>query len=614
MAAYARAMAPISHLRVCRPLHRRTVGARSMPRHGTRNPRLRRSTHRLLAARARGAGATHAIEPLAELARPDTDRRQRSPRQGLHPRAIRDVAARRTKPASGSAALRAIAAPTRPAARHVRPDATRRRRRVGQHRHPAACDPRRAGRAARHVRRRPQPTANVAAVARPWRLQISARRGPTNRWFDSLATEAATRDDVSTTLRDEIVATAPTWPTPHTASSPRTCATTTHPMPTEVDGCGAERYRVGVRTMLGADLDPQEMYEWAWTDFHHLRAEIATTCERIMPGAGFAEVIELLDTDPDRAEHSDDAYQSWLQEITDEALSRSKEHFEIPEVMDRCEALIPPAGSAAAAYYTGPSEDFSRPGRTWYPTLGRTMFPRWGDVTTCYHESVPGHHLQIAYAKVQAGSLSRIQRSSFIPGHGEGWALYAEQLCDEFGWFENPDYRLGLPRRPDPADRARDHRHRHASRQAHSGRHDAERRHPVPRRRDVERPISRSSSPFSETGHTEAFMRSEIDRYLGWPAQAISYKIGQREWVAARDDARITRRRRVRHEGMAHEGAAPRRDRSRAAACRARPMNGEPGTDRHVSARQSVAARAGRRSRRCAAACRRRRTGRRRCR
>ena len=139
-----------------------------------------------------------------------------------------------------------------------------------------------------------------------------------------------------------------------------------------------------------------------------------------------------------------DAYQAWLQALTDEALARSKEHFEIPEVMDRCEALIPPEGSAAAAYYTGPSEDFSRPGRTWYPTLGRTMFPRWGEVTTCYHESVPGHHLQIGYAKVQAASLSRIQRSSFIPGHGEGWALYAEQLCDEFGWFENPDYRLGF--------------------------------------------------------------------------------------------------------------------------------------------------------------------------
>lgn len=171
------------------------------------------------------------------------------------------------------------------------------------------------------------------------------------------------------------------------------------------DGCGPERYRVGVRTMLGADLDPQEMYEWAWTDFHDLRAQIATTCDRIMPGGSFTEVITLLDNDAARAEHGVDAYQAWLKALTDEALARSKEHFEIPAVMDRCEALIPPEGSAAAAYY---------------PAVGRTMFPRSGDVTTCYHESVPGHHLQIAYARVQSGSLSRIPRSSFIPGHGAG--------------------------------------------------------------------------------------------------------------------------------------------------------------------------------------------------
>ena len=127
-----------------------------------------------------------------------------------------------------------------------------------------------------------------------------------------------------------------------------------------------------------------------------------------------------MEHDPDRAEHGVDAYQSWLQALTDEALTRSKEHFEIPEAIDRCEALIPPEGSGAAAYYTGPSEDFTRPGRTWYPTLGRTMFPRWLDVTTCYHESVPGHHLQIAYAKVQAASLSRVQRGALHPRSRRG--------------------------------------------------------------------------------------------------------------------------------------------------------------------------------------------------
>jgi uncharacterized protein (DUF885 family) len=305
----------------------------------------------------------------------------------------------------------------------------------------------------------------------------------------------------------------------------------------EADGCGPERYTVGVRQSLGAALDPDEMYAWAWTDFHQLREQIRATCEGILPGASFAEVIHLLDHDPARAQHSVDAYRDWLQGLTDEALQRSHEHFEIPDAMNRCEARIPPEGSAAAAYYTSPSEDFTRPGRTWYPSLGRTMFPMWSDVTTCYHESVPGHHLQLGYAMYQAESLSRIQRNSFISGHGEGWALYAERLCDEFGWFENPDHRLGF---------LLGQMLRSVRVIIDIGMHLGKR---IP-----EGTTLIDGTPFhggevwdgdlglafalSETGNTEVFMRSEIDRYLGWPAQAISYKVGEREWLAAREDAR----------------------------------------------------------------------------
>ncbi len=357
-----------------------------------------------------------------------------------------------------------------------------------------------------------------------------------NRWFDTLAEEAAARSDVPETLQHSIREGAD-------ASNAAYGAFATYlreeyaPDADPVDGCGPERYRVGVRTMLGADLDPQEMYDWAWSDFRNLRGEIADTCARIRPGASFAEVIDLLERDPDRAEHGVDAYQNWLQALTDEALTRSKEHFEIPAVIDRCEALIPPEGSGAAAYYTGPSEDFTRPGRTWYPTLGRTMFPRWGDVTTCYHESVPGHHLQIAYAKVQAASLSRVQRSAFIPGHGEGWALYAEQLSDEFGWFDNPDHRLGFL----SSQMLRTVRviidigmHLGMRIPADTMLNDGTPFHGG----EVWTPDLAFEFALHETGITAEFLRSEIDRYLGWPAQAISYKIGQREWLAARDDAR----------------------------------------------------------------------------
>jgi len=358
-----------------------------------------------------------------------------------------------------------------------------------------------------------------------------------SRWFDGLADEASASDAVAAPLAERIMAAADAANAAY-GEFAAYLRDVYAPAANPSDGCGPERYALGVRNMLGADLDPAEMYEWAWGDFHRLRAEIATTCERIEPGASFAEVIDLLDTDPSpaRSLHSAADYQAWLQDLTNEALARSKEHFEIPDVIDRCEALIPPAGSAAAAYYTGPSEDFTRPGRTWYPTLGRSLFPKWGDVTTCYHESVPGHHLQIGYAKVQAASLSRIQRGLFISGHGEGWALYAEQLCDEFGWFENPDHRLGflggqilrtvrviidigmhLGYRIPEGTTLND------GTPFHGG--------------EVWTPEYAFEFAVKETGNTEDFMRSEIDRYLGWPAQAISYKIGQREWERARADA-----------------------------------------------------------------------------
>ena len=303
------------------------------------------------------------------------------------------------------------------------------------------------------------------------------------------------------------------------------------------DASGPERYGVGVRAMLGASLDPAEMYAWAWDEYRTLREEILRTCAEIVPGATFREVCDLLDRDPARAVEGEDAYQAWLQEMTDSALARASAHFDIPERMNRCEARIPPAGSAAAAYYTGPSEDFSRPGRTWYPALGRTMFPMWGDVTTCYHESVPGHHLQIAYAKLQGERLSRFQRGSFVSGHGEGWALYAERLCDELGWFDVPDHRLGfLCGQQLRAVRVIIDIGMHLGMRIPEG------------------TTLSDGTPFhggevwtadlaldfavAEAGRTTEFMRSEVDRYLGWPAQAISYKIGEREWLAAREDAR----------------------------------------------------------------------------
>lgn len=299
------------------------------------------------------------------------------------------------------------------------------------------------------------------------------------------------------------------------------------------DGIGPDRHALARRRWLGMETDAAETYAWGWQEVRRIDDEIRRVGERILPGGSPAEVRALLDTDPARAVHGEDALRGWLQQLMDEARDFlvSGGHFDIPESIRACEAMIAPPGGAAAMYYTGPSEDLSRPGRTWYPANGRTVFPRWGEPTTAYHEGVPGHHLQVATATINRDRLSRFQRNTFVSGHGEGWALYAERLMDELGFFANDEYRLGyLYAQAFRAARVVIDIGAHCDLPiaADSGWHPGERWTPELM---LEFLSARSSSD-------DAFNRSEIDRYLGWPAQAISYKVGERVWLDLRDDAK----------------------------------------------------------------------------
>jgi uncharacterized protein (DUF885 family) len=308
------------------------------------------------------------------------------------------------------------------------------------------------------------------------------------------------------------------------------------PRATTVDGSGDERYQAWARFLLGTELDIDEAYAWGWEELARLEAEKATEVERILPGGTFLEVRELLITDPARSIEGVDAYRSWLQYLTDEAISGlSGREFDIPDSIRRCEVRIPPEGSAAAAYYTPPSEDLSRPGQTWFPTVGRTRFPTWDDVSTVYHEAVPGHHLQGATIKLVP--LIRAHKLGFVSAHGEGWALYAERLMDELGWFRTPETRLGF---------LCAHAFRAARVVADIGLHTG--RLIPPAARSIY--PDWSGEPGAAWGYDDAidFMvrsggmdrdkaESEVLRYLSWPSQATAYKLGERAWLAGRDAA-----------------------------------------------------------------------------
>ena len=299
------------------------------------------------------------------------------------------------------------------------------------------------------------------------------------------------------------------------------------------DGVGPERHALARRRFMGMKVEAKDAYEWGWAEVQRIDAEMERVAKEILPGATLAEVRHFLDTDPSRSIQGEGALRDWLQELMDDAMSFliDNNHFSIPDSIRTVEAMISPPGGAAAMYYTGPSEDLSRPGRTWYPTNGRTVFPRWSEPTTAYHEGVPGHHLQVAIATINSEKLSRFQRNTFVSGHGEGWALYAERLMDEFGFLENPEYRLG-------------YLYAQAFRAARividTGIHcgfaipQSSSWHPG----EQWTPELMLEFLSAHSSSDDEFNRSEINRYLGWPGQAISYKLGERVWLDLRDDAK----------------------------------------------------------------------------
>jgi uncharacterized protein (DUF885 family) len=299
------------------------------------------------------------------------------------------------------------------------------------------------------------------------------------------------------------------------------------------DGVGEERYLLHSREYNGCELDPRETYEWAWDELYRIQADMERTADAIKPGATVLEAVDFVAHDPARRIEGVEAYQRWLQELHDEAIAKlDGPHFDVPEQIKRIEVMIPPPGGALAAYYTPPAEDFSTPGRTWWPVGSMTVFPLWDRVTIAYHEGVPGHHFQVGAARCLGDRLSRYQKAlGFVSGYGEGWALYAERLMGELGYLENPDYYLGML----TAQALRAYRVI-----VDIGMHlglripDSESFHAS----EVWTHDLAFAFGLERANQAEEFLRSEVVRYLGMPAQAISYKVGEREWLKARESAR----------------------------------------------------------------------------
>ncbi len=290
---------------------------------------------------------------------------------------------------------------------------------------------------------------------------------------------------------------------------------------------GDALYRLAIRSWTTLELDPVELHQVGVDELAEINAERRT----IARGAGFGDDFDAyrrhIRADPANVAASADALVARAREDIDRALAAAPAWFgRLP--VSACDVRPVDAfmeKDAPFAYYYPPAVDGSRPGIYYVNTydLPHRYFSSLG--TTTYHEAVPGHHFQIAL-EMEHPDLPAFRRlgSRLVGGaYAEGWGLYSERLAGEMGLFRNDAERFGMLTAQ--AWRA-------ARLVVDTG------IHALRRGRDW------GVSVLLEAGLTETDAAIETDRYITWPGQALTYKVGQREIE------------RLRRELTARDGAA----------------------------------------------------------
>lgn len=366
----------------------------------------------------------------------------------------------------------------------------------------------------------------VAAQVRSW----TGQEGETGDFFAGLAERSEVTGSLASQLQRHAEQASAAF-----AEFGRFLDTELAPRGRDKEAVGAEVYALCSRYFLGADVDLHETYAWGWDELGRIARAMADTAAVIVPGGSVDEAVAALDADPARTISGKKSFRDWMQQLADRTIEEmAGVQFDIPEPVRRIECCLAPT-SDGGIYYTGPSEDFTRPGRMWWAVPdGITDFSTWREVTTVYHEGVPGHHLQVAQTAYRSELLNRWQRlMCWVSGHGEGWALYSERLMDDLGYLDDPGDKLGmLDAQSFRAARVivdiGMHLELEIPRDNPFGFHPGERWTPE-LGLEFMRQHCRMEDPF---------LVFEVKRYLGWPGQAPSYKVGERIWLQARDDAR----------------------------------------------------------------------------
>jgi uncharacterized protein (DUF885 family) len=307
---------------------------------------------------------------------------------------------------------------------------------------------------------------------------------------------------------------------------------------------GATRYRMAVRAWTTLDLDPGDLHQVGLDEL----AAIDNERRAIAADAGFETVAAYrahLAADPaNHAERPEELVEAATADI-ERAMTVAPRWFgRLPAAACEVRPVEPfMERDAPPAFYYPPTEDGSRPGIYFVNTydLPSRLLPKLAGIT--FHEAVPGHHFQIAL-EMEHPSLPAFRRlGSRLVGasYAEGWGLYSERLADEMGLYRTAAERFGMLEAQ--AWRA-------VRLIVDTGIHAL--------RRDREWAVRLL---VDEAGLSETDASIETDRYIAWPGQALSYKVGQREIerlraeIAARDGAAFDIR--AFHDALLGHGSLP---------------------------------------------------------
>jgi uncharacterized protein (DUF885 family) len=274
-----------------------------------------------------------------------------------------------------------------------------------------------------------------------------------------------------------------------------------------------------IRVHTSLDKDPQELHRLGLEQVARFRRDLAELGGRALGTRDVAEIQKRLRSDPAMHFASADQVEGKAREALARAKAAIPKWFGTLPQAD-CEVKVMgmhEAPYSTIAYYRQPARDGSRPGHYMINTYKPESRPRYEAEALAFHEAIPGHHLQIAIAQELTG-LPDFRKFQGVTSYVEGWALYTERLADEMGLYSSDVDRIGMLS------------------------YDAWRAcrlvvdtglHALGWSRQQAIDYMVENSVLAENN-----IENEVDRYIGWPAQALAYKVGQLEILALRDDAR----------------------------------------------------------------------------